>query len=538
MVLASSSLAHLSAQEPQSNQATWLPPVHVAPQRSTTIKLSDQYPGVFDAEPAPAARAMSESPESSNVSGQFQQQARRPAAASLPSQRVPSRPAGSRTAAGNSGSRAEPPRGSGQRSRLRTSGTPTPANRPGRSENRQVGYQQNRQLPDESFPQSDVRPAFVADNTESEVQAGSLPQQSVSRTRPGRNEFTRSSAPAVRDAGLTAEFAELEQPLDSFASAPPAQPRTAGARNQQGGSNEASVLDGGAAPESWQRPMAPGNVPARPATFPANGLPPGNSDELPGEVDSRDWNANATPLNGGMDEPELVPDQVDPDTWQDADDLPRPQKTLSCNELRSKLLTEPLTDIALDVSPPLPERGELPAKPSGDWVDHNGNLLARGQLVALSRGYVIVDTAEGRRKISVARLGDQSLALVAAAWQLPGECAIGSGEYAGRCWTPQLSTWYASNLCHKPLYFEQEQLERYGHSAGPVMGPIRSSAHFFGSLALWPYHTAIHPANECIYALGHYRPGNCAPWLVEPFPFSARGAARQGAFVTGAALLF
>ena len=404
--------------------------------------------------------------------------------------------------------------------------------------NRQVNYQQPIEQfapPADASPQSEVQPAFVADGYQ--LPPNSVPQRTASRARSGRGEFAGTRAPAVRDAGLNAEFAELEQPLGSFGQTPSDQQSGAA----QAEARDASVLDNEPELPSWQNSDLSRGVPARPASMPRN-FTPAESPELPGEPVAREWNPNMPPPAGVMSRPESIPESIpdsfDPDALQDLDTLPRPQKTLSCDELRKKLLSEPLTDIALDVSPQLPERGKLPSKPSGDWVDHNGNLLARGQMITLSRGYVIVDTAEGRRKISVARLGDASLAMVASAWQLPGECAIGQGEFAGRCWTPQLSTWYASNLCHKPLYFENVQLERYGHSAGPIMGPIRTSAHFFGSLAFWPYHTAINPPNECIYALGHYRPGNCAPWLVDPFPFSARGAIRQGAVVTGAAFLF
>ena len=93
--------------------------------------------------------------------------------------------------------------------------------------------------------------------------------------------------------------------------------------------------------------------------------------------------------------------------------------------------------------------------------------------------------------------------------------------------------WTASALCHKPLYFEDVQLERYGHSAGPIAQPFLSTAHFFGNIAILPYKMGINPPNECQYALGYYRPGSCAPYMIEPFPLSLRGALYQTAFVAG-----
>ena len=94
--------------------------------------------------------------------------------------------------------------------------------------------------------------------------------------------------------------------------------------------------------------------------------------------------------------------------------------------------------------------------------------------------------------------------------------------------------WKASALCHKPLYFEDASLERYGHSWGPCLDPFVSGAHFFGTLPALPYCMGLHPPNECMYALGHYRPGNCAPYMIPPVPLSLRAAAVQTAATTGA----
>lgn len=518
-----------------ANQATWFPPVHVAPQRQANLRqanvgsdtptasLSNHYPGVFDPDPRSAqpvagrstSRAESARPAQNIAAG-------RAATSSRSASGVAERPA----ARPNQPRQVRPnPQTLDQR------GMRNVTNRP-------VNYQEPADpiLPsvpaEKSGADIEVRRAFVAETGPDAIPPEPIPGRTATTRGNSRGEFTRTPLNPPPAEPLSAEFAELEQPLQEFAQTPADQPagEWRGRANAAGTSQlrDSSVLDNKPSLPGWQTQPGSRSIPSRPAAA-------GRNREAEGGFDS-------TPRNFapemGEDIPEISVDSFEPESTQDLDNLPRPQKTLSCDELRERLLSEPLNEIALDVSPPLPERGDLPRLPSGDWVDHNGQLLAKGQMVALSRGYVIVDTPQGRRKISVARLGDASLALVASAWQIPGECAIGSGEYSGRCWTPQLSTWYASNVCHKPLYFEQVQLERYGHSAGPLMGPIRSSAHFFGSLVFWPYHSAIHPANECIYPLGYYRPGNCAPWLVEPFPFSGPGVIRQGAAVTGAAFIF
>jgi hypothetical protein len=66
-----------------------------------------------------------------------------------------------------------------------------------------------------------------------------------------------------------------------------------------------------------------------------------------------------------------------------------------------------------------------------------------------------------------------------------------------------------------------------------VLDPVISGAHFFASVPLLPYHMGLEPPCECVYPLGHYRPGSCAPHYIEPWPWSIRGGALQATAVTG-----
>lgn len=119
----------------------------------------------------------------------------------------------------------------------------------------------------------------------------------------------------------------------------------------------------------------------------------------------------------------------------------------------------------------------------------------------------------------------------------PFECSIDDGTmHSDRCWEQTTYMWKASAMCHKPLYFEDEQLERYGHSFSPCFQPFISGAHFFCTLPVLPYCMGVEPPCECIYALGHYRPGNCAPYMCNPIPLSCRGALFEAGAVTGAAI--
>ncbi len=108
--------------------------------------------------------------------------------------------------------------------------------------------------------------------------------------------------------------------------------------------------------------------------------------------------------------------------------------------------------------------------------------------------------------------------------QVPFECGLSTDPFSGRCWPRTTYTWKASALCHKPLYFEEVAAERYGHSAGPCgLEDAVSFVHFFGDLALLPYNVGVSTPCECEYDLGYYRPGDCAPWVLDPFPLSCRG---------------
>jgi hypothetical protein len=115
----------------------------------------------------------------------------------------------------------------------------------------------------------------------------------------------------------------------------------------------------------------------------------------------------------------------------------------------------------------------------------------------------------------------------------PYECELGRDQMEPRVWPQITYTWKASALCSKPLYFEQVGLERYGHSWPRCAQPLISGAHFFSSVAILPYKMGIETPNECIYALGHYRPGSCAPYYIPAFPFTWRAAAYQTGVITG-----
>lgn len=121
--------------------------------------------------------------------------------------------------------------------------------------------------------------------------------------------------------------------------------------------------------------------------------------------------------------------------------------------------------------------------------------------------------------------------------KFPRECDLAAEEYMPRAWCPTTFAWTAPGTCHKPLYFEQVQVERYGHSWGPLLQPIISGAHFFITVPILPYAMGVEPPCECMYSLGYYRPGSCAPYMLDPLPISVRGGLMQAGTVVGAAYI-
>jgi hypothetical protein len=222
----------------------------------------------------------------------------------------------------------------------------------------------------------------------------------------------------------------------------------------------------------------------------------------------------------------------------------------NCNDFRNRLLADTIRNISLDITPRFSpdltieedeaERTDkLRLADTINWHNRQGQVIATGKMANLMNNVVIVVDDAGKEvaRLPVHELGEMELCYVTAFWRLPSECGLGGMRLAQRSWIPSTYAWHASALCHKPLYFEEVQLERYGHTAGPIRQPIISSAHFFLNIAALPYNMAISPPKECEYALGYYRPGSCAPWMIPPIPLSLRGAAAETGAVLGAVFL-
>jgi len=215
---------------------------------------------------------------------------------------------------------------------------------------------------------------------------------------------------------------------------------------------------------------------------------------------------------------------------------------LDCSQLRKQLQHTSIQQISLNITPTfnpnIKEPSERQQVTTRTWTDSMGGKLATGKLIDYRFNQALIQTDEGSVvKIAVDRLSQKDLCYLADAWGIPVECPLDTSIQYSREWTAVTMMWKASALCHKPLYFEQVQLERYGHTTGPFSQPFFSGGHFVLNIATLPYKMGINPMNECQYALGYYRPGSCAPWLLSPIPLSLRGGLMEAGFIFGGGAL-
>ena len=114
--------------------------------------------------------------------------------------------------------------------------------------------------------------------------------------------------------------------------------------------------------------------------------------------------------------------------------------------------------------------------------------------------------------------------------------AVRSREGSSREWLGYTYNWQASAFCHNPLYFEDVNLERHGHTLGCLQSAV-SFAHFFGAVPLLPYHMTAEPPHECIYTLGHHRPGTYVPPHCNLPPLDPAAITAQAGVTAGLILL-
>lgn len=115
---------------------------------------------------------------------------------------------------------------------------------------------------------------------------------------------------------------------------------------------------------------------------------------------------------------------------------------------------------------------------------------------------------------------------------VPEDVAFPASVYQPRLSPETLFSWEPSNIWHNPLYFEDAQLERYGHVANPLVQPFLSVGLFTTQLLGLPYQQTIDSPCRRRYTLGWLRPGECAPYKFYQVPLNIDAAAAQAGAIT------
>ncbi len=119
-------------------------------------------------------------------------------------------------------------------------------------------------------------------------------------------------------------------------------------------------------------------------------------------------------------------------------------------------------------------------------------------------------------------------------WDTPrGELSLAATRFA-----PTDFRFAAPAVYSRPLYFEQANLERYGHHVAlcerdNLSQSALSAAHFFATVPALPYKMGTTRPDECSYVLGVYRPGSCNPHQLLRPELSVSGLTWEGAIATG-----
>ncbi len=93
--------------------------------------------------------------------------------------------------------------------------------------------------------------------------------------------------------------------------------------------------------------------------------------------------------------------------------------------------------------------------------------------------------------------------------------------------------WRPSLVRHFPLYFEDAMLERHGHVRWGHLQSVASGIKFYSTIPLMPYLRTLRPKHECLYQVGHYRAGSCAPVLKDHLPYDKHAAVVEGLALAG-----
>jgi hypothetical protein len=109
-------------------------------------------------------------------------------------------------------------------------------------------------------------------------------------------------------------------------------------------------------------------------------------------------------------------------------------------------------------------------------------------------------------------------------------------QRGGQEWERTVCSWAAPNTFSYPRYFEDRMVERHGHLQLGHLEPFASGARFFATVPMLPYLMTIRDPCDCEYTLGYYRPGSCAPVMLQRPPLDRRAVIVESAAIAGAVI--
>jgi len=269
------------------------------------------------------------------------------------------------------------------------------------------------------------------------------------------------------------------------------------------------------------RPTVPNDdevLPAKYETPAANDLPTRTAQRGPADPFNDPFGDSQTPLDSLQTPGVLIDDTLREPEKLDEEALPGLPRADGMPRSDEDSAAQP--DMGLPLEPPL-----APESMEGVYEGTLGEPFVQGRATLMDQ----CPSPQDLKSIS-----ELNTDIRAEDGDFPPECSLGERAYEPRVWTPTCFTWKASGLCHKPLYFEDVHLERYGHSWGPFLQPVISGGHFFLTVPVLPYLMGLNPPSECMYTLGYYRPGSCAPYMLDPLPLSIRAALFEAGAWVGA----
>lgn len=96
---------------------------------------------------------------------------------------------------------------------------------------------------------------------------------------------------------------------------------------------------------------------------------------------------------------------------------------------------------------------------------------------------------------------------------------------SGKPSSQKFKTWQAHNFYHRPLYFEQPNVEQHGNRRS--FNNVASPVHFFATIPRLPYKIGEKPPYQRVYTHGQVRPGDYTQFQIRPSTGSRRGNVLQ-----------